>query len=179
MSRIGKKPVDIPSGIKVSSSGGRMIVEGPKGKLEQDLVAGIEIAVEDKLARISRASDSRAHRSNQGLIRSLLANMIEGVSKGFEKRLEISGVGYRAEMQGDQLTLLLGFSHPVVHKIPSDIEVTVDKQVKVIVRGIDRQRVGQIAAIIRATKIPDPYKLKGITYEGERIKKKAGKKAVA
>lgn len=179
MSRIGKKPVEIPSGVKVSLSGSRMIVEGPKGKLEQDLVDGIDLAVEEGLARVSRASDSRAHRSNQGLIRSLLANMIVGVSKGYERRLEISGVGYRAEMNGSDLTLHLGFSHPVVHKIPLDVEVSVEKQIKVIVQGIDRQRVGQVAAIIRSTKSPDPYKVKGIMYEGERIKKKAGKKAVA
>ena len=179
MSRIGKKPVEIPSGVKVSLSDGRMVVEGPKGKLEQELVDGVEVAIADNEATVSRASDNRAHRANQGLIRALLANMVEGVSKGFEKRLEISGVGYRAEVAGDELTLHLGYSHPVVIKVPSDVEVAVDKQVKVIVQGIDRQRVGQVAAVIRAAKDPDPYKLKGITYEGERIKKKAGKKAVA
>lgn len=178
MSRIGKKPVDIPGGVKVSVEAEKFLVEGPKGKLEQSLVPGISLSVEDGKVVVSRVDDSRSSRANQGLIRSLLANMVTGVSSGYQRALTISGVGYRAEMSGKDLTLHLGFSHPVVHKIPEDVEVMVEKQTKVIVKGIDIQRVGQIAAVIRSTKVPDPYKIKGIMYENERIKKKAGKKAI-
>lgn len=179
MSRIGKKPVAIPSGVKVMLDAGLVLVEGPKGKLQENLVSDIEIALEDKQVVVSRISDSRASRSNQGLMRSLLANMIVGVEKGYEKILDIKGVGYRAEMSGKTLTLHLGYSHPVERVIPDGIEVTVEKNTRVFVRGIDKQAVGQIAAVIRATKDPDPYKVKGVTYAGERIKKKAGKKAVS
>jgi len=178
VSRIGKKPVEIPAGVKVSVRDEKFLVEGPKGKLEQNLVPGVSLSVEEKRVVVNRDDDSRSYRANQGLIRSLLANMVQGVAKGYERALTISGVGYRAEMSGKDLTLHLGFSHPVVHKIPDDVEVTVEKQTKVVVKGIDNQRVGQVAAVIRATKVPDPYKIKGIMYENERIKKKAGKKAI-
>ena len=179
MSRIGKKPVAIPSGVKVSVDTDLVRVEGPKGKLQEKLVSDVKIALEDKQAMVSRIGDSRASRSNQGLMRSLLANMIIGVEKGYEKALDIKGVGYRAEISGKTLTLHLGFSHPVERVIPDGIEVTVENNTRVVVRGIDKQAVGQVAAVIRATKNPDPYKIKGVTYAGERIKKKAGKKAVS
>ncbi len=178
VSRIGKKPVILPRGVKVTADAERILVDGPKGKLSQPLVKGVQVQVEGSTVTVSRENDNRSSRANQGLIRALLANMVQGVDKGFERVLEISGVGYRAEMSGKQLTLLLGYSHPVVYIIPDDIDVSVEKNTRVIVRGIDRQRVGQMAAKIRSTKIPDPYKIKGILYEGERIKKKAGKKAV-
>lgn len=179
MSRIGKKPVAIPKGVKVAVDGGRLVVEGPKGKLGQDMVPGIEVRLEDDRAVVSRKQDDRQSRANQGLVRSLLANMVHGVDQGFERSLVVSGVGYRAEMSDDKLSLYLGFTNPTVHTIPSDVDVTVEKNTRVVVRGIDRQRVGQVAAIIRSTKSPDPYKLKGIMYEDETIKKKAGKKAVS
>jgi large subunit ribosomal protein L6 len=170
--------VILPRGVKVTADAERILVDGPKGKLSQPLVKGVQVQVEGSTVTVSRENDNRSSRANQGLIRALLANMVQGVDKGFERVLEISGVGYRAEMSGKQLTLLLGYSHPVVYIIPDDIDVSVEKNTRVIVRGIDRQRVGQMAAKIRSTKIPDPYKIKGILYEGERIKKKAGKKAV-
>ncbi len=179
MSRIGKKPVAIPKGVKVAIDDGRLVAEGPKGKLEQNLVPGIKVHLEGEQAVVERERDDRQSRANQGLIRSLLANMVHGVTQGFERSLIVSGVGYRAEMSGDKLSLYLGFTNPTVHKIPSDVEVAVEKNTRVVVRGIDRQRVGQVAAIIRSTKSPDPYKLKGVMYEDETIKKKAGKKAVS
>lgn len=179
MSRIGKKPVAIPSGVKVVLDTGLVRVEGPKGKLQENLVSNVEIALDGTQAVVSRVGDTRASRSNQGLMRSLLANMIVGVEKGYEKILDIKGVGYRAEISGKTLTLHLGYSHPVERVIPDGIEVTVEKNTRVFVRGIDKQAVGQVAAVIRATKDPDPYKVKGVTYAGERIKKKAGKKAVS
>ena len=179
MSRIGKKPVELPSGVKAIVDGSVVRVEGPKGKLEQKLVDHIQVKVDDKLIIVERESESRASRSNQGLMRSLIQNMVTGVHKGYEKALEISGVGYRAEMQGKKLLLQIGYSHTVEYDVPDNLEVTVDKMTKVVVRGIDAQAVGQAAATIRAFKIPDPYKVKGIMYEGEHIKRKAGKKAVS
>jgi large subunit ribosomal protein L6 len=179
VSRIGKKPIDLPKGVKVAVADQRIVVEGPKGKLEQDMIPGVELAVEEGRVVVSRVKDDRTSRANQGLIRSLLANMVVGVEKGYERALLVSGVGYRAETSGNELTMFLGYSHPVVHKVPDGIEVTVEKNTRIVVKGIDRQAVGQMAAVIRASKVPDPYKIKGVLYEGERIKKKAGKKAVS
>lgn len=178
MSRIGKKPIEVPGGVKVDVAGGNVSVQGPKGKLEQIIQEGTALVVEGNKVLVSALSNERHNRARQGLMRALVANMINGVHKGFERVLEISGVGYRAEVSGRKLTLLLGFSHPVVQTIPEGVDVAVEKNTKVIIRGIDRHLVGQVAASIRAIKVPDPYKIKGILYEGERIKKKAGKKAV-
>ncbi len=178
MSRVGKKPVDIPSGVKVSVDAGNVVVEGPKGKLTKKVAPGVTVAVDDEEVRVSRVDDQRSSRASQGLMRSLVSNMVQGVHKGFDRALVINGVGYRAEVDGKTLTLHLGFSHPVQHAIPDSVEVVVDKFIRVVVRGIDLQAVGQMAAVIRASKSPDPYKGKGVTYEGERIRKKAGKKAV-
>ena len=178
MSRIGKKPIELPSGVKVAVDDASVRVEGPKGKLEQKLVDLVKITVGDKEAVVERIGDNRSSRSNQGLMRSLLQNMVTGVHKGYERALEISGVGYRAEMQGNKLVLQIGYSHNVEYDVPKNLEVVVEKMTRIVVRGIDAQAVGQAAATIRAFKIPDPYKVKGVMYEGEQIKRKAGKKAV-
>lgn len=179
MSRIGKKPVAIPSGVKVSVDATRVLVEGPKGKLSQPLVAGIQPKVEKGLVIFERADDLRQTRANHGLLRAMVNNMVEGVTKGFERQLEISGVGYRAELSGRELQLFLGYTHPVVFELPAGLEVTVEKQTKVTVKGIDRQAVGLLAARIRSSKHADPFKAKGVTYVGEHIRRKAGKKAVS
>jgi large subunit ribosomal protein L6 len=178
VSRIGKKPIDVPDGVKIAVQGSQVSVEGPKGKLTQGLVPGITVAVEENKILVKRPDNHRQSRANQGLIRALLANMVAGVSKGFERILEISGVGYRAETSGKKLTMVLGYSHKVEIDIPDGLDVSVDKNTRITVRGTDRQLVGQVAAKIRSARNPDPYKAKGITYEGERILRKAGKKAV-
>jgi len=178
VSRIGKKPIDVPDGVKVNISGDLVTVEGPKGKMTQTVVPGIQVALENGQIKVSRPDNQRQSRANQGLIRALLANMVTGVNTGFSKTLEISGVGYRAELSGKTLSLHLGYSDKRVIQVPDKVDVVVDKGERITVSGVDRQEVGQIAAKIRASKIPDPYKAKGVTYEGERILRKAGKKAV-
>ena len=178
MSRIGKKPIVIPSGVKVAVDGGAVRVEGPKGKLEQKLVDRISLKVEDGKVVVGRKGEDRFSRANQGLMRSLIQNMVTGVKTGYERVLEISGVGYRAEMQGKKLVLQIGYSHIIEYDVPENIDVVVEKMTRIVVRGFDLQVVGQTAATIRAFKVPDPYKVKGIMYEGEHIKRKAGKKAV-
>ena len=170
--------MDIPSGGKVSVEASDVVVEGPKGKLSQKVVPGVTVAVAKGKVEVSRADDQRVNRANQGLMRSLVSNMVQGVHKGFERTLLISGVGYRAEVEGNNVILHLGFTHPVRHPIPDGVEVVVEKFTRVVVRGIDQQVVGQMAAVIRASKSPDPYKAKGVTYDGEPIRNKAGKKAV-
>jgi large subunit ribosomal protein L6 len=179
MSRIGKKPITFPKNVKISQSGGIVKVEGPKGALSSKLPEGITMAITDGNLVIERKSDERLVRSYHGLARSIIGNMVNGVSNGFEKRLEISGVGYRAEVSGNNLKLILGFSSPVQYNIPKGIEVKVDKQINIFVSGIDKQLVGRVAAEIRALKKPEPYKGKGIKYVGEYIKRKAGKSASA
>jgi len=179
VSRIGKKPVVIPNGVKVNVDSGRVLVEGPKGKLAQALVGGVQLKVEGGKVIFDRQDDARQNRANHGLMRALVGNMVEGVTKGFEQQLDISGVGYRAELSGKKLQLFLGFTHPVAFDVPAGIDVTVEKQTRVIVKGIDRQAVGLLAARIRAAKHADPFKAKGVTYVGERIRRKAGKKAVS
>jgi len=179
MSRIGKKPITFPKNVKISQSGGIVKVEGPKGALSSKLPEGITMAVADGNLVIERKSDERLARSYHGLARTIIGNMVNGVSNGFEKRLEISGVGYRAEATGNTLKLILGFSSPVQYNIPKGIEVKVDKQINIFVSGIDKQLVGRVAAEIRALKKPEPYKGKGIKYVGEYIKRKAGKSASA
>ncbi len=177
MSRIGKKPITFPKNVKISQNGGIVKVEGPKGALLSKLPEGITMAIADGNMIIERKSDERLVRSYHGLARTIIGNMVDGVSNGFEKRLEISGVGYRAEVSGNNLKLILGFSSPVQYNIPKGIEVKVDKQINILVSGIDKQLVGRVAAEIRALKKPEPYKGKGIKYVGEYIKRKAGKSA--
>jgi large subunit ribosomal protein L6 len=175
MSRIGKKPIPIPSGVKVNVTDGAVEVQGPKGKLRQPLPPGIVFAVEDAtlVARLER--EDKLLGKFHGLARSLVANAVAGVTDGFKKELDIVGVGYRAELKGKQINFALGYSHPVVFDIPAGIDVAIDKQTHVTVTGIDRQLVGQVAADIRRLRKPDPYKQKGVRYTGEVLKKKAGK----
>jgi large subunit ribosomal protein L6 len=177
MSRIGRQPIEIPSGVQVAIDGTRVSVTGPKGALEQSFRPEISILQDDGVLRVERPSDDRLHRSLHGLTRTLVANMVEGVTKGFEKRLEIVGVGYRATMQGTDLELALGFSHPVRFPAPEGIEFEVPAPNRITVRGIDKQLVGEVAAEIRRIRKPEPYKGKGVRYEGERVRKKAGKAA--
>ncbi len=179
MSRIGKKPIAFTKNVKISQSAGMVKVEGPKGILSAPLPGGISMVISDGSLVIERISNERMARSYHGLARTLIGNMVEGVSKGFEKRLEISGVGYRAEVAGQDLKLVLGFSTPVQYAIPKGIEVKVDKQTNIVISGIDKQLVGRVAAEIRALKKPEPYKGKGIKYAGEYIRRKAGKSAAA
>jgi large subunit ribosomal protein L6 len=179
MSRIGKKPVAFPKNVKISQSAGTVKVEGPKGTLSSKLPEGINMVVGEGNLIIERKSDERIVRAYHGLARTLIGNMVTGVSTGFEKSLEISGVGYRAEVAGNSLKLVLGFSSPVQYAIPKGIDVKVDKQINIVVSGIDKQLVGRVASEIRALKKPEPYKGKGIKYAGEHIRRKAGKSAGA
>lgn len=178
MSRIGKKPIVIPDGVKVAVANNRVTAEGPKGKLEQSVIKGITVDIEENKVFVRRGDDQRQSRAKQGLVRALVANMVKGVHLGFEKVLTISGVGYRAEASGKKLTLHLGFSHQVEFDIPEGVDVSIEKNTRMSIKGIERQTVGQFAAQVRAIRDPDPYKAKGITYEGERILRKAGKKAI-
>ncbi len=175
MSRIGKLPVAIPSGVKVSLDGNMMTVAGPKGSLSQSLHERMTIAVETDQVKVSRPSDSKQDSALHGLTRALINNMVVGVTVGFKKDLEINGVGYRAEIAGNVLTLSLGYSHPVVYQLPDGISVQIEKQTKLSVTGIDKQLVGSAAAKIRSYRKPEPYKGKGIKYADERIMRKAGK----
>jgi len=177
MSRIGRQPVTIPSGVQVTVDGTDVAVTGPRGALGQAVHADMRIVIEDGTLRVERPTDERLHRSLHGLTRSLIANMVEGVTNGYERRLEIVGVGYRAAMRGSDLELALGFSHTVVFACPEGIEFEVPAANRITVRGIDKQQVGQVAANIRKLRKPEPYKGKGIRYEGERVRKKAGKAA--
>ena len=176
MSRIGKLPVVVPSGVKVEIDGAQVLVRGPKGELRQHILADVvEVKLQDDRVVVDRKGDAKTHRSAHGLTRTLIANMVEGVSKGFRKSLEISGVGYRVAKSGEKLTLSLGYSHPVAFEAPAGVVLSVEGQTKIHVDGIDKQAVGQVAADIRRLREPEPYKGKGIRYEGERIRKKLGK----
>ena len=176
MSRIGKLPVAVPSGVNVTLNEGYVHVKGPKGELHQHILAQvIDVKLEDGKVLIERKGDAKPHRSAHGLTRTLIANMVEGVSKGFRKSLEIQGVGYRASKAGEKLNLTLGYSHPVVFEAPSGITLSVEGTNKIHVDGIDKQQVGQVAAKIRGLRPPEPYKGKGIRYEGETVRKKLGK----
>lgn len=177
MSRIGKKPVTFPKNVKISQNAGTVKVEGPKGTLSSVLPEGIEMVVGDGNLVIERKSNERNARSYHGLARTLVGNMVTGVSTGFTKNLEIAGVGYRAEIDGSTLKMALGFSSQVQYAVPKGIDVKVDKQTTIIISGIDKQLVGRVAAEIRALKKPEPYKGKGIKYAGEHIRRKAGKSA--
>lgn len=176
MSRIGKKPIPVPAGVKVAVSADAVEVQGPKGKLRQTLPPGVmfESADGHLHAKLKDAADPTLGKF-QGLARSLVANAVTGVTEGFKKELDIVGVGYRAELKGRQVTFALGYSHPIVLDIPEGIDIAVEKQTHLVVTGIDRQKVGQVAAVIRAYRKPDPYKQKGVRYTGEVLKKKAGK----
>jgi large subunit ribosomal protein L6 len=178
MSRIGKQPISIPSGVDVTLDGGHVTVKGPKGTLEHDAPADITVTREGDELLVSRPDDEREHRSLHGLTRSLLANMVAGVSEGFTKELEIVGVGYRAAAAGPRrIDLQLGFSHPVAVDAPDGVEFEVPSPTRIMVRGYDKQLVGQVAADIRKIRKPEPYKGKGIRYVDERVLRKAGKSA--
>jgi large subunit ribosomal protein L6 len=177
MSRIGRKPIPVPKGVEVKIDGIHVVVKGPKGSLERDIHPDLSVKVEDETLLVERPSDARDHRALHGLTRSLIANMVTGVTDGFTKSLEINGVGYRANAKGADIEFALGYSHPVHFPAPAGITLTVEGTNKVIVSGMDNQLVGQIAANIRELRPPEPYKGKGIKYEGERIRRKAGKAA--
>ena len=179
MSRIGKKPVSFSKNVKISQSADIVKVEGPKGTLSSKLPEGITITIGEGSLAVERKSDEIIARSYHGLTRALIENMVKGVSTGFEKKLEISGVGYRAELADKSLKFILGFSSPVQYDIPKGIDVKVDKQVNITVSGIDKELVGRVASEIRALRKPEPYKGKGIKYVDEYIKRKAGKSASA
>jgi large subunit ribosomal protein L6 len=175
MSRVGRKVIVIPKDVKVQVRDSRVEVQGPKGKLTTPVPPGITFAVEGAELRCQRGNDERQQRAFHGLARALAQNAIKGVTEGFSKELDIVGVGYKAAVEGNKVVFTLGFSHPVVFPIPEGIKIAVDKQTRVVVSGIDRQQVGQVAAEIRSLRKPDPYKQKGIRYVGEILKKKAGK----
>lgn len=175
MSRIGKKLIDIPAGVKVNINNDVVKVEGPKGSLVQQIEKEFKAEISDNKIKIIRSSNDKEVTMRHGLFRSLVANMITGVTEGFEKNLEIAGVGYRAEAQGNVLNLSLGYSHPIKYTLPKGIAVTVDKQTSITLKGADKQLLGQVAADIKSFRIPDPYKNKGIKYANETLIKKAGK----
>ncbi len=177
MSRIGKKPIEVPAGVNVAISPGRVQVNGPLGELSQQIPQRISVEKADEQLIVKRPTERGEDRALHGLTRTLVANMVEGVTKGFEKRLEIQGVGYRAALRGTDLELNVGFSHPVVMKAPQGITFDVPAPTQVVVKGIDKQAVGQIAAEIREVRPPEPYKGKGIRYEGEYVRRKVGKRA--
>ena len=179
MSRIGKQPIPIPKGVKVQIEGEVVRAEGPRGKLTQAVPAGLRAAIDDGRMVITRQGDDRRARALHGLTRALMANMVTGVQQGFEKKLEIVGIGYRAQIQGRNIQLALGYSHPVVFPLPETITAEIDKQTLITVRGPDKALVGQTAAKLRALRQPDPYKGKGIRYAGEVVRRKVGKKAGA
>jgi len=177
MSRIGNKPIELPGGVSVSISPGRVMVNGPLGELSQQVPQRISVEQSDGVLNVKRPTDRGEDRALHGLTRSLVANMVEGVTKGFEKRLEIQGVGYRASLRGTALELNVGFSHPVVMPPPDGITFEVPVPTEVVVKGIDKQQVGQTAAEVRSVRPPEPYKGKGIRYQGEYVRRKVGKRA--
>ena len=177
MSRIGNKPIEIPAGVTVDVGPGRVTVNGPKGELQQRIDPDMTVSVDDGVLTVARPTDRGPHRALHGLTRSLIANMIEGVTDGFEKRLQITGVGYRAKPAGKALELSLGFSHPVSVQAPDGIEFEVPQPTEIVVKGIDKQLVGETAAQIRRHRPPEPYKGKGVRYADEQIRRKVGKRA--
>ena len=177
MSRIGKSPVEVPPGVSLSVSPGRVMVNGPLGELTQQVPARMKIEQKEDQILVTRPTERNEDRALHGLTRTLVANMVEGVTKGFEKRLEIQGVGYRASLRGNALELAVGFSHPVVVEPRAGITFEVPAPTQVVVKGIDKQQVGQTAAEIRRVRPPEPYKGKGIRYEGEYVRRKVGKRA--
>jgi large subunit ribosomal protein L6 len=177
MSRIGKKPIELPSGVNVAISPGRVQVNGPLGELSQTVPSRMQVEQDDGTLVVKRPTERGDDRALHGLTRSLIANMVEGVTSGFQKRLEIQGVGYRATLRGTDLELNVGFSHPVVIKPPQGITFEVPDATTVLVKGIDKQQVGEISAQVRKVRPPEPYKGKGIRYEGEYVRRKVGKRA--
>ncbi len=177
MSRIGRQPIPVPSGVEVTIEGSKVTVKGPKGELNGTFDEDMTIKLEDGVVTVTRPDDSRGHRSLHGLTRSLVANMVAGVSEGFAKNLEIVGVGYRAALKGRDIEMALGFSHPVLIKGEPGITFEVPAPNRITVKGIDKQRVGQIASEIRGWRPPEPYKGKGVRYEGEYVRRKLGKTA--
>jgi large subunit ribosomal protein L6 len=170
-------PIRVPAGVTVEVNGGEVKVKGPKGNLARPVVGHVDVKLEAGVILVSRDDDSKPARANHGLMRALVNNMVRGVTDGFEKRLQIEGTGFRAEVKGKQLVIQLGYSHPIEYAIPPGIDISVDKLTKISVKGIDRQQVGQVSAIIRGFRKPDAYKGKGIRYEGERLRLKEGKSA--
>jgi large subunit ribosomal protein L6 len=175
MSRIGKMPVEIPAKVKVSVSGNRVAVEGPKGKLQLDLPARTSAQIEGNVVKLARDGESSEAKAMHGLARALVNNMVKGVSDGFQKKLEIQGVGFKAAVQGSVLNLALGYSHPILYAIPQGIKVTVEENTKVTVDGADKEMVGRVAAEVRSFYPPEPYKGKGVRYVGEKVNRKEGK----
>ncbi|MUV38097.1 50S ribosomal protein L6 [Lentibacillus sp. JNUCC-1] len=177
MSRIGLKPIEVPEGVEVKLNGAEVTVKGPKGELSRQINTDMQVEIEGNVVTVARPTEGKEHRSLHGTTRSLIANMVEGVHKGFEKSLEINGVGYRAQKQGDKLVVNAGYSHPVEVDAEDGIEIEVPKNTQIIVKGIDKERVGAVAANIRAIRPPEPYKGKGIRYAGEYVRQKEGKTA--
>lgn len=175
MSRVGKKPIEIPAGVTVTLDNNHVTVKGPKGELSRTFHSDIEIKVEENVINISRPTDNKEHRALHGTTRAVLANMVEGVSKGFERGLELVGVGYRASKQGNKLVLNVGYSHPVEIEAEKGLEIEVPSNTKIVIKGTDKERVGALAANIRDVRPPEPYKGKGIRYEGEYVRRKEGK----
>lgn len=175
MSRIGRKPISLPQGVEITVNDNMVTVKGPKGTLTQAIPQGITVSMQDDQIVVTRPDDSKQNRAYHGLTRALLANMVHGVSTGFERKLELVGVGYRAQLQGQKLVINIGFSHPVEVDPPEGIEFEVPAATKITVKGIDKQLVGNTAAVIRDIRRPEPYKGKGIKYENEVVRRKAGK----
>jgi large subunit ribosomal protein L6 len=179
MSRIGKLPVDVPKGVEVKATDGTVTVKGPKGELSLDVHPEMKVAVDEGQIRVERPSDQKNHKALHGLTRSLIANMVEGVTDGFTRSLEIVGVGYRAEKKGRDITLNLGYSHTIEYKAADGVDLECPTPTSVVISGADKQKVGQAAAEIRSFRPPEPYKGKGIRYQGEQVRRKAGKTAGA
>jgi large subunit ribosomal protein L6 len=179
MSRIGKQPVAIAKGVEVQVAGGRVRVKGPKGTLEEAVVPHCKVEVAGSEVRVNRDSDEKRAKAMHGLMRALIANMVTGVTTGFSKSLDVIGVGYRAEVSGKKLTLTIGFSHPVVIEVPQGIEVVAESQTRLVIRGANKQQVGQFAAEVREIRMPEPYKGKGIRYVDEVVRRKVGKTGVS
>ena len=175
MSRIGRKPVDVPKGVTITQDGQRVTVKGPRGELSRTLHPEMQLTVEGATITVARPSDEPQHRALHGLTRSLVANMVEGVTKGFQKQLEIVGVGYKAENRPYGLQLALGYSHPVEYRAPKGIKLSAPQPTVVVIEGADKEMVGQVAAELRGLRPPEPYKGKGIKYQGEQVRRKAGK----
>lgn len=175
MSRIGRQPISVPAGVDIQIDGNNVKVKGPKGQLEKDLHRDMIIKYEEGQLLVQRPTDNKMHRSLHGLTRTLLSNMVVGVTAGFQKNLELVGVGYRASKQGNKLVLAVGYSHPVEIEPESGLEIEVPAPTKINIKGVDKEKVGALAAVIRAVREPEPYKGKGIKYEGEKIRRKVGK----
>ena len=177
MSRLGRKPIEVPKGVAINTTGGQVTVKGPKGELKRVLPSGVTVNVEKNQIIVTRNSDSRDDRARHGLVRALVANMVHGVTTGFDRKLQINGVGYRAEVSGSKVTFALGYSHPIVFDLPKGLSAAIDKADKnvLILSGIDREMVGEAAAKVRSFRPPEPYKGKGVKYLEETIQRKVGK----